>query len=87
MLQEPGLLDHPDARVLQRNALFLRGLEHAIRLVTGKAGKWLPSSEPARHSIEQLMQSLLDGKETVASRLDATLQQNRYIYARYSQTQ
>ena len=50
-----GLLAEEDAVELERNSQFLRALEHGIRLVTGRAGKWLPVQEHAAESVAKLM--------------------------------
>jgi glutamate-ammonia-ligase adenylyltransferase len=83
LLEQESLLEASDAKALEANALFLRSLEHAIRLATGKAGKWLPFSEPARRSVEQLMSPLLRAGDTVATQLHSALQQNRELYRKY----
>ena len=45
LLHEHGLLDAAEHDQLAQGALFLRTLEHLVRLVTGRARKWLPVAE------------------------------------------
>jgi glutamine synthetase adenylyltransferase len=55
LIAADGLLAEEDAVELERNSQFLRALEHGIRLVTGRAGKWLPVQEHAAESVAKLM--------------------------------
>ena len=50
-----GWLDEADAKELAENARFLRSLEHNVRLVTGRPGKWIPKVAHAHAWIEKLM--------------------------------
>jgi glutamate-ammonia-ligase adenylyltransferase len=52
LLANHGLIAEEDAKVLEESAEYLRALEHCVRLVTGRAGKWLPSQE---HSVDCVM--------------------------------
>ena len=61
-LRDRGLLDPEDTRKLQRHAELLRAVEHAIRLVTGRARKTLPSAGPAQAACEQLCARMLNRK-------------------------
>ena len=53
-LHEQSLLSTPDFSLLERAAVLLLSLEHAIRLATGRARKELPSAEHARDASEKL---------------------------------
>jgi len=55
LLSRYGLIDSDDASALAEAAAFLRRLEHCIRLVTGRSGKWLPAGEHARAVVAKLM--------------------------------
>ena len=55
LLRQQSLIDSNDSGILMHNAGFLRALEHAVRLVTGRAGKWLPDAEHAQTSIMKLL--------------------------------
>lgn len=53
------VLDKHDAAVLDHAAELLRTVEHVLRLVTGRNGRWLPSAEHARQSAEVLTAKIL----------------------------
>jgi glutamate-ammonia-ligase adenylyltransferase len=53
------LLSKSDAAVLDHAAELLRTVEHVIRLVVGRALKWLPPTEHARHMTERLVGNTL----------------------------
>jgi glutamate-ammonia-ligase adenylyltransferase len=55
VVENYGSLAQDDARELATNAEFLRALEHCIRLVTGRPGKWLPVQEHAAECVTKLM--------------------------------
>ena len=80
-----GLISKDDGAELARNAEFLRALEHCIRLVTGRAGKWLPAQEHALESVAKLM--LRPQAYTAAGLLADTatevVRRTREIYLRY----
>jgi glutamate-ammonia-ligase adenylyltransferase len=68
-----GLLDKSDAAVLDHAAELLRTVEHVTRLVVGRAGKWLPTTEHGREVTEKLTGQILrrqfpDGLENELSR-------------------
>ena len=54
-----GLLEKADAAALDHAAEFLRTVEHVVRLVVGRARKWLPATEHARHVTETLTSQIL----------------------------
>jgi glutamate-ammonia-ligase adenylyltransferase len=77
------VLDRNHAEVLERNACFLRSVEHAIRLATGNAGKWLPASDHARRAILELMQPAVADGEQLKQALESAMRENREIYSHY----
>lgn len=79
-----GHLAKQDAAVLDHAAELLRTADHVVRLVEGRAHRWLPRRERAREHTEKLTSQIL--RRTFAKGLEAelqdTLQQVRRIYAR-----
>ncbi len=49
-----GLLEKPDAATLDHAAELLRTVEHMVRVVVGRARKWLPSTEHASEVTQRL---------------------------------
>ncbi len=80
-----GLLAPDEAQVLEDNALFLRTLEHWIRLVSGKPGKWLPAGEHGRRSLQRLLQQDLPDSEgrSAEVRLATAMEQTRALYEKH----
>ncbi len=58
-LRDHGLLQDAECGFLQEAAEFLRAVEHAVRLVTGRARKSLPVGEHARAATEELAARML----------------------------
>jgi len=54
-----GVLGKHEAATLDHAAEFFRTVEHVLRLVTGRNGRWLPSAEHARGAIETLTSKIL----------------------------
>ncbi|HEX3106364.1 MAG TPA: hypothetical protein VHQ22_18125 [Terriglobales bacterium] len=54
-----GVLEKRDAALLDHAAELCRTVEHVLRLVTGRNGRWLPSAEHARHAVETLAAQIL----------------------------
>ena len=54
-----GVLDKADAAALDHAAELLRTVEHVVRLVVGRARKWLPATEHARQVTESLTAQIL----------------------------
>ncbi len=81
---EQGILARTDAAMLDHAAEFLRTLEHSIRLVTGRAKRWLPGSERARLRTAQLTSAILrrNFPRGLEAELVDTLQQVRATYVR-----
>ncbi len=82
LLYEHGLLDAGEADQLTRSALFLRTLEHLVRLVTGRARKWLPVAEHPHRALQKLLWRVLraDDSFDLEMRMSEVLRQNREIY-------
>jgi len=79
-----GLVEKADAFVLQQSADLLRTAEHVVRLVVGRARKWLPATEHAQQVSEKLTARIL-GREFAAgleAELERTNQEVREIYNR-----
>jgi len=53
------ILDKADAATLDHAAELLRTVEHVVRLVVGRARKWLPAMEHARQVTEDLVSRIL----------------------------
>jgi [glutamine synthetase] adenylyltransferase / [glutamine synthetase]-adenylyl-L-tyrosine phosphorylase len=79
-----GSLDRAAAAALDHAAELLRTVDHVVRLVTGRAGKWLPTAEQARGAAERLTAQIL--RRDFAQGLEAELEQTflavRAIYER-----
>jgi glutamate-ammonia-ligase adenylyltransferase len=54
-----GLLKKADAAALDHAAELLRTVEHLVRLVVGRARKWLPATEHASRMTEKLTSQIL----------------------------
>src|SRR5581483_6782486 len=79
-----GHLTNGDAAALDHAAEFLRTLEHVLRIVTGRARKWLPATQHAREVTERLMGKILGRSfsEGIERELLDTMRLVRQIYAR-----
>jgi glutamate-ammonia-ligase adenylyltransferase len=79
-----GGLDKADAAVLDHGAELLRTVDHVVRLVVGRAGKWLPASEQARSATERLTAQVLrrDFTAGLEAELERTFRDVRSIYER-----
>ena len=77
-----ALLPVDEFERLTEAALFLRTLEHLVRLVTGRARKWLPVAEHPRRSVQKLLWRVLGAEESFdpEMRLAEVLQQARGVY-------
>jgi glutamate-ammonia-ligase adenylyltransferase len=83
-LQERKLLEQEDCATLDQAAELFRTVEHAVRLVTGKARKSLPGTEQGKHAAEHLSARLLR-REFVGgleAELARTMEKVRGIYER-----
>ena len=80
-LQQAGLINPEDGDALAGIAVFLRSLEHCVRLVTGRSHKWLPGSEHGRANVANLMGSA--GVHAVESELTSKMSQARDLYRKY----
>ena len=85
LLASRGLLAEEDARELCDNAEFLRALEHYIRLVTGRPGKWLPVQEHAAECVTKLMSVQMPARlgGTLADNATEVVRRTREIYLKY----
>ena len=83
-LDSAGLLGAEDAQVLSDGAAFLRSVDHAIRLVTGKAADGLPEHVGHAEAVESLARhwGLIPGGESLATRLREIQEQVRNTYRR-----
>ncbi len=62
-LQRRNLLSAADANQMLEAAQFLRALEHAVRLVTGRTRKSLPAAEGARQAVAELTARFLNREQ------------------------
>ena len=83
-LRRARLVTEEDARALAEGAAFLRSVDHAVRLVTGKAAPGLPEHVGHAEAVESLVRrwGLVQGEQTLAKRLRETQQEVRYTYRR-----
>ncbi len=83
-LQTAGALSAEDAQTLSGGAAFLRAVDHAIRLVTGKPAEGLPEHVGHAEAVERLARrwGVVGEDEALAERLRETQRQVRYAYRR-----
>lgn len=83
-LERARLIKGEDARALTEGLQFLRSLDHAIRLVTGKALSDLPEQPAQTEAVESLARrwELVEKDEPLAPRLRETSQRVREICRR-----
>jgi glutamate-ammonia-ligase adenylyltransferase len=79
-----GALEKRDAALLDHAAELCRTVEHVLRLVTGRNGRWLPSAEHARQAVEKLAAQILrrEFTEGLEQELLRTFAEVRSIYDR-----
>ena len=82
LLLDHGLLDADEHARLRDGALFQRTAEHVIRLVTGRARKWLPVAEHPRRAVHKLLWGVLGADDSFdpEMRLAEVMRQTREIY-------
>jgi len=82
LLRNRGLLTELEYECLSGSARFLRTLEHVVRLVTGRARKWLPVAEHPRRAVQKLLWRMLAADESFdpEMRLTEVMRQTREIY-------
>jgi glutamate-ammonia-ligase adenylyltransferase len=79
-----GLLQKADAAALDHAAELLRTVEHVVRLVVGRARKWLPATEHACAVTERLVSQILRRQfpNGLEDELLRTLAETRAIFQR-----
>ena len=87
LLRARALLSDADGAALSRAALLLRTLEHAVRLVTGRARKNLPLAGYGREASERLAARILRAEFAggLEAELDRAMAATREIYRRLMQ--
>ena len=85
LLRRRQALSEDEYCALEESAIFLRTLEHLVRLVTGRARKWFPSAEHPHRSVQKLLWRMLGADDSFdpEMRLAELMQQNRDIYLRH----
>jgi glutamine synthetase adenylyltransferase len=83
-LRSAGLVNVEDCNVLSGGANFLRSVDHAVRLVTGKPVEGLPERRGHAEVVEKLARRwrLIAGSEILASTLQETRRRVREVYIR-----
>jgi len=84
VLLAAGLISEEDAAALTEGAAFLRSVDHALRLVIGKAASGLPEHVGHMEAVDTLARrwGLVQSNETLTQRLHAVQQRVRYVYRR-----
>jgi glutamine synthetase adenylyltransferase len=82
------LLEADEYDQLVQSALFLRTLEHLVRLVTGRARKWLPVAEHPHRALQKLLWRVLRADDSFdpEMRLSEVLRQTRALYRQRGMT-
>jgi glutamate-ammonia-ligase adenylyltransferase len=83
-LRQAGLLEAADFEELHAAALLYRTVDHAIRLVTGRARPELPAAVHARKAVEGMVSRMLDRPVdgSLQSELSAMQQRVRRVFIR-----
>jgi glutamate-ammonia-ligase adenylyltransferase len=85
LLREQGVIGEQECLELSTSAEFLRTLEHFVRLVTGRPGKWLPAGDHAQTCVAKLMARLPGHQKgrNLEEELAAVLRRTREIYRQH----
>ena len=83
-LSAAKLITPEDSRALSEGAAFLRSVDHAVRLVTGRAAPGLPEHVGHAEAVESLARrwGLISEEGSLAQRLHDTQQQMRHVCRR-----
>jgi glutamate-ammonia-ligase adenylyltransferase len=81
LLRDRRLLTEDEYDVLAESARFLRTVEHVIRLVSGRARKWIPLAEHPRRAVQKLLWRMLGAEDSFdpEMRLADVMRQTRRI--------
>lgn len=84
-LRDHALLPAHECEDLIENARYLRTVEHIVRLVSGRARKWLPVADHPRRAVQKLVWRTLGGSDNFNSemRLVEVMRRTRIVYAKY----
>ena len=87
-LRSAGLINAEDSEILSAGANFLRSVDHAIRLVTGKAADGFPDRAGHAEAVENLARrwGLVAGSDNLAQRLQQMRERVREVYRRLVET-
>jgi glutamine synthetase adenylyltransferase len=85
LLRENSVLPADECQQLSESVSLLRTLEHVVRLVTGRARKWMPVAEHPRRAVQKLLWRVLKADDSFdpEMRLAEVLRQTREIYAKH----
>jgi [glutamine synthetase] adenylyltransferase / [glutamine synthetase]-adenylyl-L-tyrosine phosphorylase len=83
-LRSAGVLSKADADSLRQGGAFLRSVDHAVRLVTGKAAEGLPAHVGHREAVENLARhwGLVPFEANLDEKLKDAQGEVRYVYRR-----
>jgi len=82
LLLDHRLLAEEEYQSLAEGARFLRTVEHVIRLVSGRARKWIPLAEHPRRGVQKLLWRMLGAEDSFdpEMQLSDVMRQTRNIY-------
>jgi [glutamine synthetase] adenylyltransferase / [glutamine synthetase]-adenylyl-L-tyrosine phosphorylase len=85
VLEGKNLLSEEHYQYLSESARFLRTVEHVVRLVTGRARKWLPAAEHPRRSVQRLLWRNLQTRDSFDPeiQLAEVMRRTRELYLEY----
>ena len=82
LLRDRRLLAEDEYQPLAEGARFLRTVEHVVRLVSGRARKWIPLAEHPRRGVQKLLWRMLGAEDSFdpEMRLADVMRETRNIY-------
>lgn len=84
-LRRHGALSEDEHGIMAESARLLRTVEHVVRLVTGRARKWLPVADHPRRAVQKLLWRMLSADDSFdpEMRLTEVMRRTREIYGKY----
>jgi glutamate-ammonia-ligase adenylyltransferase len=85
MLYEQKVISPEECDELTANARDLRTVEHVVRLVSGRARKWLPVADHPRRAVQKMLWQTLGGSDNFnpEMRLAEVMERTRSVYRKY----